>query len=424
MLTIIAVAGALILCSCSSSDFPEPVISSLNQPGAVEGYLTDSDTPGNDPISKARVWSTPANISTTSDSNGYYKIEGLLPGSYQVTAEAPDLRHGSGNVIIKSDTTVELNIDFAVLTPPENPHQIIFSADREVVGTRYIYVSNQYGNTPFRFQPELISDIEFVRWNPANAKEILYIGTGAENEIFVYDSDTRVSRRITFNTYTEMGAHFSPDGTRVVYSGDTDNDGNYEIIVINRDGTGATVLVDDYDGATGAKYDNRYPAWSPGGVTIAYSTRRTELGAPAQFQDYEIATVPSRGGTPRALTSDLVDDTNVAWHPNSDRVVWSKMFNGHNNLFTSVVDNGYGATSNILTNTLFENISPTFSVDGTWVSWCSNGNYDGSNGEGNYEVYRAEFKGSSLASITAITNTGTANHTSTDFRPRYVERVP
>ena len=189
---------------------------------------------------------------------------------------------------IVANETVELNIDFAVLTPPPNAYELIFAADKEVVGTKYSYLSNFNGNTPsginlnsYRILPMYggTERMEEKFSTLVQAHRMKYICTTIAN---------RVARRVTFNGYDEMGAHMSPDGTRIVYSGDADGDGNYEIIIVNRDGTGSSTLVDDYDGATGAEYDNRYPAWSPDGVTIAYSTRRTEIGAPAQFQDYEL----------------------------------------------------------------------------------------------------------------------------------------
>ena len=57
---------------------------------------------------------------------------------------------------------------------------------------------------------------------------------------------------------------WSPDGTKIAFT--TDRDGNFEIYVMNADGTGQTRLTNN------AAADDE-PAWSPDGSKIAFTSR-------------------------------------------------------------------------------------------------------------------------------------------------------
>jgi TolB protein len=90
---------------------------------------------------------------------------------------------------------------------------------------------------------------------------------------------------------------FSPDGTRVAFM--TNRDGNMEIYVVNRDGSGLRRV-------TSSPGNDSTPTWSPAGNQIAFTSDRS--GKPQIY----IADADG-GGQPRRIT-------NESW---ADRATWS-----------------------------------------------------------------------------------------------------
>ena len=97
-------------------------------------------------------------------------------------------------------------------------------------------------------------------------------------------------------TTHEISPSFSPDGTRVVFAWDRDQDGKYDIYV--RPAAGGASLRLTTDGESKSN-----PAWSPDGTEIAFVKRNSG-----------VFLIPSQGGAERKV-SDSPLESSLAWMP-------------------------------------------------------------------------------------------------------------
>jgi Tol biopolymer transport system component len=81
-----------------------------------------------------------------------------------------------------------------------------------------------------------------------------------DNEIFMLQETSLT--QLTHNTWDDEYPIWSPDGQRIAYTANPD--GNYDIFMMNPDGSGITRL-------TSSKIDEKEPAWYPDGKSIAYT---------------------------------------------------------------------------------------------------------------------------------------------------------
>jgi len=84
-------------------------------------------------------------------------------------------------------------------------------------------------------------------------------------EIYVMNGDGTGQTRLTNNPAEDFSPAWSPDGLRIAFS--SKRDGNPEIYIMNADGTGQTRL-------TNSPANDVHPTWSPDGTRIAFETDR------------------------------------------------------------------------------------------------------------------------------------------------------
>jgi Tol biopolymer transport system component/putative hemolysin len=237
--------------------------------------------------------------------------------------------------------------------------------------------------------------------------------------------------RLTEDEANNFAGPWSPDGTRIVYTcfGLTTSD----ICVVNADGTGILNLTDTPD------LDEGFPAWSPDGKSIAFTTRRDGnneiylMPAPAagaqavaaasewvQLTDNpaddfapawspdgsQIAFVSDRDQKPgindiyimrsdgsgvRRLTADTAIDYEPAWSPDGLLIAFRSNHDGPADIYVISAADGSGLRQ--LTGDPAEDWSPAWSPDGTLIAFQTDR-------DGDWEIYTMKADGSDPTNLT------------------------
>ena len=220
------------------------------------------------------------------------------------------------------------------------------------------------------------------------APKIIFMrSTGGDFEIYVMNQDGTGQTAITSNSAFDGWPSWSPDHTRIAFV--SDRDGNNEIYTMNADGSNVVRR-------TNSSSDDMSPTWSPDGTKVAWSTNRD-----GNYEIYTMTVGASGLGTAvTRRTNASGSDVTPEWSPTSAATIaWSTNRDGNYEIYTmDVSGSGLGTSVIRRTNNSSSDNVPAWSPDGTKLVWSTNR-------DGNYEIYTMAIGASGLGtSVTRRTN--------------------
>ena len=200
-------------------------------------------------------------------------------------------------------------------------------------------------------------------------------------EIYVMNADGSDITRLTHNSVRDYGPSLSPDGRRIAFQSWRDD--NEDIYVMNADGSDVTRLTEN----EAADYG---PIWSPDGRRIAFTSDRDGNG--------EIYVMNADGSGQTRLTDNPAADYAPSWSPDGQRIAFGSYRDGED----IYVMNADGSGQTRLTDGPMPNGTPSWSPDGrriafeSWRDW-------------NWEIYVMNADGSGQTRLT--------DNPATDYAP-------
>lgn len=141
---------------------------------------------------------------------------------------------------------------------------------------------------------------------PVVAKLLCVSNRTGDDDIFLMNADGSGAVNLTKHKADDHFPAWSPDGKQIAFS--SDRDGWPQIYVMAADGTGVQRL-------TRSKSIDRAPVWSPDGKRIAFCRDTSSNG--------EIVVMKADGTAPVNVTRDVAFDGDPAWSPDGKQIAFA-----------------------------------------------------------------------------------------------------
>ena len=130
-------------------------------------------------------------------------------------------------------------------------------------------------------------------------------------------------------------------------------DGNYEVYVMNADGSAQTNLTNNPE-------SDWNPMWSPNGSKIAFQSNRDDLDGICDLNEcnYEVYVMNADGSAQTNLTNNIANDSYQMWSTNGSKIAYQSFRNGNWEIY---VMNADGSAQTNLTNNIANDNYPVWS---------------------------------------------------------------
>jgi Tol biopolymer transport system component len=261
---------------------------------------------------------------------------------------------------------------------------IVFESERD--GNWEVYIMNFDGSDQTNLTDNTATDGDPTL--SQDGKRVAFTSNRDGNpEIYVMNVDGSGVRRLTNHSAFDVWPTWSPDGTRIAFT--SNRDGKYSgIYVMNADGSGLTRLTNFVRPSGplwvgGGLIGDAYPAWSPDGTNIAFSSYRD--GEP------EIYVMNADGnGMNRLTTNQAHEWFGPSWSPDGTHIAFKSNRDGNDEIYVMNAD-GSGQTR--LTNNPANDREPSWSPDGLHIVFESDR-------DGDWEIYKMNADGNGQTRLT------------------------
>jgi Tol biopolymer transport system component len=190
-------------------------------------------------------------------------------------------------------------------------------------GVWYVYLVNMSGTGLVRFTT---FSSAVPHWSPDGLRLVFNSDHDDEPkdtpDLWGMDLDgTNLVEYIDRPPTADFNGQWAPDGNRILFV--SDRDGDYNLYVVDTDGTGLKRL-------TSHRAADYNPCWSPDGSKIAFVSDRSG--------NLDIYVMDSDGSNVVRLTTYLGYDSAPAWSPSGDRIVFESDRDGHSDLWIMDAD--------------------------------------------------------------------------------------
>jgi Tol biopolymer transport system component len=208
-------------------------------------------------------------------------------------------------------------------------------------------------------------------------------------EVYVINVDGSGVQRLTNEATFDGLPSWSPDGGKIIFSSGRERGGSgLDVWVMNADGSGLKRL-------TNTVGENGRAVFSKDGSRIAFASTRTNTAE----GHAEIWVMNSDGSNQTRLTTDDRLANNPSWSPDGGKIAFHSDRSGSSQIY---VMNADGSNVQRLTNNSASDQAPAWSPDGKRIVFQSSRDFSG--GSQNAEVYVMSADGSGQ---TRLTNRGT-----------------
>ena len=241
-------------------------------------------------------------LAISSEPNGVFDFENGNSDIYLIRTDGSE----------RTQLTTAPGNDFTPAWSPDG-RQIVFRTTRD--GDDEIYVMNADGSGQANLSRSSTTEERGPDWSPDGQRMALASLQGEILDIFVLpvnltktDGNQPSWMKLTGNSLGgDEYPDWSPDGTKLAFH--SHRDGNWEIYVMNADGSEQTRLTDNPG-------EDTYPSWSPDGSRLVFNS------AIVGYTD--IYVINADGTELTQLTSDLAPEYDPSWSPDGSMIAFTR----------------------------------------------------------------------------------------------------